>query len=132
MFDAIIRGSLGEIGSVILDFYIQNALWINGILLLYAIILMFARRGYSEIKKTIIREFTNHYGESIYGKSEKNFRKSMEQLQLNWESIAKQTRMPIISIDKSLFFKIKSPAMLRKHFTPEKVYSFIKNERLQM
>ncbi len=128
MLDAIIRGSLGEIGSAILDFYIQNALWINGILMLYVLILVLAKRGYSKIIQAIKREFIDQYGEEVSGKNEKNFTKAMERLQLNWEIIAKQTWMPIISINNSLFFKLKSPTFLRKHFTPDKVYSLFKDE----
>ena len=129
MFDAIIRGSLGEIGSAILDFYIQNALWINGILLIYGLSLVFAKRGYTKIKEEIIREVTNHFGEAVYGKNEKNFKKAMDRIQLNWESIANQTRMPVISVNNSYFFRKKTHTFLREHFTPEKVYSLIKSDR---
>ena len=126
MIDAIVRGTLGEIGSVILDFYIQNALWINGILLLYVLILVLAKRGYSKIIQAIKRELIDQFGEEVFRKNEKNFTKAMERLQLNWDIIAKQTWMPIISFNNSLFFRIKSPTFLQKHFTSNKVYSLFK------
>ena len=36
MIDALVRGSLGTTGSGLLDFYIQNSLWINALLFAYA------------------------------------------------------------------------------------------------
>lgn len=131
MFDAIIRGTLGNFGSAILDFYINNALWINTVLLIYALLLVYAKRGYTRIKQVIINELSQHFGEELSRKSERNFIKAVERFQFNWESIAAETRMPILSTEKSLFFQIKSPAFLKKHFTAEKIYAIIHEEQQQ-
>jgi hypothetical protein len=131
MIDAIIRGSLGEFWSSILDFYIQYSFWINGIILFYALILVLAKRGYSKIKEVIIQEIIKQFGEAILSKNENNFRKSMIRLDLDWKWVADQTRMPIISPSKSLIFRIKSAKFLKEHFTTERLYNLLKSEKAE-
>jgi hypothetical protein len=131
MIDAIIRGSLGEFWSSILDFYIQYSFWINGIILFYALILVLAKRGYSKIKEVIIQEIIKQFGEAILSKNENNFRKSMIRSDLDWKWVADQTRIPIISTSKSLIFRIKSAKFLKEHFTPERLYNLLKSEKAE-
>ena len=131
MFDAIIRGTLGNFGSAILDFYIANALWINTVLLFYALILVYAKRGYTRIREIIRHELIAHYGEGISEKSERNFIKAVERFQFDWQSLAKETKIPILSTEKALYFRFKSPAFLEKHFTPEKIFTLFSEERKQ-
>lgn len=129
MFDAIIRGTLGSLGSAILDFYIDNALWINVILLLYALSLVWAKRGYTKIKEAIKTELIKEYGEAISAKSERNFKKAIERFNFDWESIAQETWMPFVSTENALFFRIKSPNSLKKHFTAEKIRALFNTEK---
>lgn len=131
MFDAIIRGTLGNFGSAILDIYIANALWINTVLLFYALILVYAKRGYTRIREVIKNELINHFGEGVFGKSKRNFIKAVERSQFDWQSLAKETKIPILSTEKALYFRFKSPAFLEKHFTPEKIYALFSEERKQ-
>lgn len=131
MIDAIIRGSLGEFWSSILDFYIQYSFWINGIILFYALILVLAKRGYSKIKEVIIQEIIKQFGEAILSKNENNFRKSMIRSDLDWKWVAGQTRIPIISTSKSLIFRIKSAKFLKEHFTTERLYNLLKSEKAE-
>lgn len=131
MFDAIIRGTLGNFGSAILDFYIDYALWINSVLLFYALILMVAKRGYTRIKEVIKHELIAHYGEGIAGKNERNFIKAVGRFRFDWQAIAKETKIPILSTEKALYFRLKSPVFLKKHFTAEKIYALFNEEREQ-
>lgn len=122
MFDAIIRGTLGDVGTAVLDFYINNAMWINAILLLYAFCLVLAKRGYLHIKEAIKKELVQAYGESITAKREKNFIKAVERHRFNWNMLAKETPIPFISPDNSVLFWFKSPNSLKKHFTAERIF----------
>jgi hypothetical protein len=131
MLDIIIRGTLGELGTAILDFYIENVIWINGIILLYALVLMLARKGYNQIKQGVQTELVSQFGKDVFVKSEKNFKKVMERANLDWDALAKQTRMPIISANKSFFFKVKSPDVLKDLFSADKAYALFKQEKQQ-
>ena len=125
MIDAIIRGSFGAFGSALLDFYIQYSLWINGIILVYTLILVIAKRGYSVIKDAILQKVIQQHGETVLLKNENNFRRVMARTDLDWESISQQTKIPIFSTSKSFLFRIKSSTSIKETFTPEKIYSLI-------
>ncbi len=129
MFEAIIRGTLGEFGSAILDYYINNQLWINGFIMLYALVLVLAKRGYSAITDALKTEILRKHGKDFFAKSERNFKKSYNKIDFDWSSIVKQTYMPIVSTKGSLIFQVKSVSSLKKHFTPEKVYDVFINKK---
>ncbi len=119
MIDAIIRGMLGEAGSALLDLYLENAFWINGIVFIYAAVLLIAKQGYRKIVSAIRSAMINRFGEDIENKNETWYKKVLEKNALDWEEIAHQTWIPIFSTKGALGFRIKKPDLLEKHFTPE-------------
>jgi hypothetical protein len=128
MIDAIIRGTLGDFGSALLDFYLNNALWINAILLLYAVFLLFAKQGYHKLVLAIKESLFESYGKEIQKKNENWFKKILERDEFDWQVIAKQTWIPIISTKHSLGFKVKSAGSLKKIFTSEKIKEIFQEE----
>jgi hypothetical protein len=131
MIDAMTRGVLGEFGSAILDFYQQYALWINLTIFVYAFILWRAKKAYSIVKKNLVVELEKKFGEKIHQKDLPWFKNIMQKNQLDWQNLSKSTRNPIISTQKSLWFKIKSPKSLQEHFTPERVHTILQNDNSQ-
>ncbi len=121
MIDAIIRGSLGDFGSALLDFYITNRIWINAALLFYAGFLALAKFGHTQIIKAIKSYFIKTYGEEALNKNLNWLRKTMEQSQPDWQNISKETWIPLLSEKKSFWFYLKSKENLESRFTPEKI-----------
>lgn len=119
MIDTIIRGSLGKLGTAFLDFYLNNALWINGLVLLYAVVLVLANHGRKKIEDGVKQYFIDHYGQDLENKGSSWFAKTLERNPLDWENLSKLTWLPIISVKKSFGFTMKSPKSLTKIFTPE-------------
>ncbi len=119
MIDAIIRGSLGKLGTAILDFYINNALWINGLILVYAVVLVLANQGRKKIEDGVKQYFLDKFGEDLSNKGTSWFAKTLERTPMDWNDLAKLTWLPIISAKKSFGFKVKSPKSLSEIFTPE-------------
>jgi hypothetical protein len=119
MIDAIVRGSLGKLGSIILDFYINNAFLINGLILIYAIALVLANQARKKIEDGIKEYFTDNFGQDLSKKSESWFAKNLERKSLDWEHLSELTWMPFISPKKSFGFKSKSTKSLSEIFTPE-------------
>lgn len=128
MTDAITRGLLGDFGSRILDFYIENALWINAIILLYAVSLILAKQGYAKITQIIKMELVAVYGEEVQNKNVRWFNKTLERSPLDWREISKKTWIPIVSNKKSSGWFIKTPNALKKSFPPEKVHDLFHGE----
>jgi hypothetical protein len=125
MIDAIIRGSLGEFGSALLDLYLENAFWINGIVFIYAVILLIAKQGYRKIASAIKLAMMEKYGEDIEKKDANWYKKVLEKNDLDWENIASQTWIPVISTKGALGFRIKSVEHLKEDFTPEIIHQTI-------
>ena len=128
LIDTIIRGSLGKLGTALLDFYIQNALWINGLILIYVIILVLANQARKKIEDGVKQFFQNEFGQDLTDKGASWFAKNLERKPLDWEQLSKLTWMPIISAKKSFGFKAKSSKSLSEIFTPEYISELFSEE----
>jgi hypothetical protein len=128
MIDAIIRGSLGELGSALLDFYIANNIWINTILLLYALLLFLAKNAYKKTKHGVMNYFVEIYGEETGQKGISWFKKTIERNPPEWENITKAAWWPLISTEKSFWFKPRTSDSIREIFTPEKIHQIFQEE----
>ena len=129
MIDAITRGILGEFGSALLDFYQQNALWINLIIFAYAFILWRAKAAYNKIKDLLLKELEQKFGEKIYQKNAAWIKNGIRKMAIDWHNLAGTSQFPLISPQKSLWFKNKSPQALQEHFTPHMIHTLLQNER---
>ena len=118
MIDVITRGSLGEFGSLLLDFYINNAIWINTVLAIYALLVVWAHVGYQRVGERIKEELIAAHGESVKNKSEAWFAKAISLAELNWEIIASHVKMPFITPKNSILIRVKSANSIEKLFTP--------------
>ena len=118
MIDVITRGSLGEFGSLLLDFYINNAIWINSIIAIYAFLVVWAHVGYQRVGERIKEELIATHGESVKNKSEAWFAKAISRAELNWEIIAAQIKIPFITPKNSILIRVKSANSIEKLFTP--------------
>jgi hypothetical protein len=128
MIDAIIRGSLGQLGSAILDFYQANSLLVNGIILFYLLMLILGRQTHTMLKNHIKEYFLQRYGEEVQNKSNRWFKKTLEKNDLDWQALSKSSWMPIIVSPKSLMVRFKSIKNLKKIFTSEQIAALFKNQ----
>ncbi len=122
MIDAIVRGSLGEFGSAILDFYILNRFWINLILLAYALILGVGKFAYRKLTSAVYSAMKKVFGENLADKNRNFFLKHLERSSLDWGTIMKSTWIPFFSPTKSFWIKLTSKETLQEHFTANRLY----------
>lgn len=128
MIDAMIRGSLGQLGSAILDFYQANSLSVNGIILFYLLMLILGRQTYTMLKNRIKEYFLQRYGEKVQNKSSRWFKKTLEKDELDWNTLSKSTWILVIVSPKSLLIRFKSIKNLKKIFTSEQIASLFKDQ----
>lgn len=119
MIDVITRGALGELGSLLLDFYIHNAIWINAIIGIYAILVVWAHQGYLKVGERIKEVLLKIYGDSLRNKNEAWFAKTLPHSELDFDIIAAQIRVPFIAPRKSIWIRFNNSKTIRKLFTPE-------------
>ncbi len=119
MINVILRSMLGEFGSKILDFYISNAIWINSLVLLYAVILVLANHARRKIEDAVMEYFDKSFGQDLKNKKETWFRKMLEKNQPDWEQLGKSTWIPVISRKKSIGWQFKTKKSIESIFTAE-------------
>ena len=116
MIDALIRGALGTTGSQLLDFYIQNNLWINAILFVYALLVVFARRNYFQVAQFILDDFIREQGDNLAKKSPKQIRGLLLKWKIPWENGMQAGWFPFISSPQSILLRLKSDRTFQKIF----------------
>lgn len=116
MIDALTRTFLGSAGSAALDYYRQNALWINSLILLYALLVVFARRNYRVILETLISDFYQKYGEKLAKKSRGEIRGLLEKSNIPWEDGIKTGWFPFVAASQGFIIHPKSLKTLQRLF----------------
>lgn len=119
MVDAFIRSSLGNFGNAVLDFYLENALWINGLILLYALVVALGNIARQKMNMELRHYLTEAYGENLNKKSASWFRKNFERNEPDWNRLLNATWIPILSRKGAFSFKLKSIVFVKEVFTPE-------------
>ena len=97
MVDGLICGLLGGYGEVVLDFYLEYGLVINGIILLYAIIVSFSYRSYRSALAQLLNHLTENYSDKLQKKSTKELEHLIGKIDLPWQEAYEAFRYPLIA-----------------------------------
>jgi hypothetical protein len=116
MIDALIRGALGTAGTHLLDFYLQNSLWINALLFFYVILVVVARRNYGKVAQHILAEFFQKHGDKLARKSPNEIRALLLKWKIPWENGMQAGWFPFISYPQGILLRIKSDRTFQKIF----------------
>jgi len=116
MIDALVRKFLGTAGSGLLDFYLQNNFWINAILFVYALLVVFARRNYFQVAQSILADFIREHGDNLAKKSPKQIRGLLLKWKIPWENGVQAGWFPFISAPQSILLCLKSDKTFQKLF----------------
>ncbi len=116
MIDALIRGTLGTAGTRMLDFYVQNSIWINALLFVYAILVVFARRNYLQVARHILADFIQKHGDKLTKKSPREIRALLLKSKIPWENGMQAGWFPFISFPQGILLRFKSNRTFEKIF----------------
>ncbi len=121
MVDVIIRSFIGQWGGRILDFYVANSLWINGLILLYFVVIVFARRNYRHIIISLVLDLKEKYGNQLKGENPKQISKQLTRLDIPWDEALKASSFPFVT----------PPGGFRPYLKNEKTFNkLLSNETL--
>ena len=117
MVDLVVRSVLGPWGSMLLDAYIQNSLWINSILVIYALVVIFSRRNYSRI----LTQFAQHLSATNTFKKNQaqHIQKQLQKAGIPWDAALGFSSFPFIAPPGSLRLYSANPKSLQKTMTDE-------------
>lgn len=125
MIDVVVRSFLGKWGSAALDFYIANSLWINLVLVIYLIALIWSQRTYKKIYSKILTDLVKDHGAQYLEKNHAALVKMLTREKFGWESLGGLNKFPFITAPKSYLIQFKNEQTLRKLFSPEKLAKLI-------
>lgn len=127
MIYAFIRSYIGGFGRALMDFYIQNSLWINGILLAYALLVVFAHRNYLVALEKIFTQVRSsnekYFSEGIKKLTSSDYKK------INWEAIRALVKFPLISEPHSWGIKWVSVESIKKEFSMDRLNGLLTSAR---
>ncbi|KAA3647299.1 MAG: hypothetical protein DWQ07_07300 [Chloroflexi bacterium] len=117
MVDIVVRSVLGPWGSALLDAYIQNSLWINSILVIYALVVIFSRRNYARI----LKQFTQHLSATNTFKKHKtkHIQKQLQKAKIPWDDALGFSSFPFIAPPGSLCLYSSNLKSLQKTMSDE-------------
>ena len=116
MIDALVRGALGTTGSRLLDFYVQNNIWINALLFAYVILVVIARRNYGQVAECILSEFRKKHGDKLARKSPNEIRALLLKWKIPWANGRQAGWFPFISSPQGILLRLKSDRTFQKIF----------------
>jgi hypothetical protein len=114
MIDGFIRGMLGTSGKAILNFYIANSIWINGLILFYALVVVLARRAFDASRQSLIASLQRQYGERFERKGPGSVLGALKKISIPWDQALEHTSFPLLSPPGSMWIYPKNPATLQK------------------
>lgn len=114
MIDSFVRGLLGTSGSMLLDFYVANSLWINGLVLLYALGVVLARRAFDRSRHVLIALLRRDYAQHFEQRSASSVLNTLKRIPIPWEQAAAGSSFPFITPPGSFRVHRKSPAALQR------------------
>ena len=121
MIYAFIRATLGTSGAAVLDFYIANSIWINGLILLYALLVVFARRSFDLCRQLLLSSLQSRYGHQFEQKGSGFVLKTLKKTSIPWEQALGHGSFPFMTPPGSIWIYPKNLTTLQKLLPLEKL-----------
>ncbi len=121
MIYSFIRAMLGTSGDVVLDFYIANSIWINGIIFLYAFLVVLARQTFDQICRSLISALQSGYGQQFEQKKLGSVLNALKKNNIPWDKALGHSSFPLMTPPGSIWIYPKNLATLQKLLPPEKL-----------
>ncbi len=102
MIDIVIKSFLGSVGTIILEYYRQNAVWINSLVLIYGLLVYFARRNYRKILNEVLSDFYRQYGNRLNKKNREEIHRLLKKWNIPLHIGKHKMRFPFITSSNGL------------------------------
>jgi len=119
MIDVMVRGFLGEWGQAILNFYQQNSVWINAILLLYFMIVILSQNNYKHTLVGLVLAIEDKYPGQFDKKTSKEIVRILGKKELPWQAVMNTSKWPFIATPRQLYPHARNESSLKKMITIE-------------
>jgi hypothetical protein len=114
MIYAFIRATLGTGGAAVLDFYVANSLWINGLIFVYAFLVVLARRTFDLSRKSLIASLQGQYGTQFEEKKAKSVLTMLRKTSIPWDEALGSSSFPFVTPPGSIRIYPRNLATLQR------------------
>lgn len=114
MIDAILRSMIGSWGNWLLDQYLAHALWINGLLLGYALLVAMARRNFKMILQFFVVHLWEKYPAQLKNKKREQISRFLMHISLPWQQALARAPFPFFSPPSSIRLYPKTESALKR------------------
>jgi len=114
MIRAFIESLLGNAGRAIFNFYEENSLVINGIIIFYGLCVYLAHQAFHAMLKKIKHQLDFKEGKEM---GKEKLGTIIDRSELNWDDIKKAAWFPLIAIQGKIAIHLKNKANLQKIFS---------------
>ena len=126
MIFGFIRSTIGTFGNALLDFYIANSIWLNGLLLLYALLVVFSRRSFDLSQQLLLSSLQSQYGKQLQKKRPGSVLKMLKETKIPWEEALQRTSIPFMTPPGSIRIYRKNLETFQKFVSLEKLAELLK------
>ena len=126
MIYAFIRATLGTAGAAVLDFYVANSLWINGLILLYALLVVFARRTFDLCQQGLVSSLQDQYGMQFQKQKSAPLLRILKTASIPWEHALGRSSFPFMTPPGSIRVYPKNLETFQRFLPLEKLAELLK------
>jgi hypothetical protein len=124
----ILKGFIGNWGMQAIDFYYEHSLWINGVILLYALVLYIAWRNYRKINEYLLQTITDQLEQKVKTWSKTEITRNLKTIEIPWEDARKKITIPLLAKSGSFLLNIASIKTIEKLFSRDVLINLLKEK----
>lgn len=129
MIYAFIRSYIGGLGRAIMDFYIANSLFINAIVLIYALFVYFSHMSYYSAYRSVLEMLGFNPEKPTKSQKEKLFKGKVDFSGIDWTAARQAFRFPFIAAPRAVLIRLKTNTTLQKLFSEEKIKALLSSDK---
>jgi hypothetical protein len=126
MIFIFIRSTIGTFGNALLDFYIANSIWINGLVLLYGLLVVFSRHSFNLSQQLLLSSLQSRYGGELDKKRPASVLNILKKANIPWEEALRRTSIPFMTPPGSIRIYPKNLETFQKFVSLEKLAELLK------
>jgi hypothetical protein len=129
---SIIKGFIGDWGVNAVKFYFDNSLYINGVLLLYALLISICWKNYQKINIFLVKSITSQIETKVKKWNKSEINRNIVVDQIPWEAAIKLLKLPFLAKSGNFIPFMASKATIEKLFPlDELILSIIETNKKQ-
>ncbi|WP_139044436.1 hypothetical protein [Leptolinea tardivitalis] len=126
---SIIHGFIGDFGMKVGDLYYANSLWINGIILFYALIVYISWRNYERVHEVIISSILEQLEPKLKNWSKSEITRNLKSVSIPWDKARKTIKIPLLAKSGTFLPKFASMGTIMALFPSDVLIQILREKK---